>query len=208
MDMLKYYRNCDEIPIFNLYRILESKDFSYMYLDYDGYNTVKIEKGINEVWDKIYQEYLNLIGDNTTLIYYELVNDLLYLETRYSVASSLLQQIALGGMTKDMLRAYILELRNWKYKIDDKKPLHSELERMVRQLRGSENKIRIKKEEKKALEKGSTNEKMTLIEQQVKLEQALSRNEIDTKKTVASKWITMIKEVKLINEKRQKKNGK
>ncbi|AKG94281.1 hypothetical protein AVT42_gp25 [Polaribacter phage P12002S] len=208
MDMLKYYRNCDEIPIFNLYRILESKDFSYMYLDYDGYNTVKIEKGINEVWDKIYQEYLNLIGDNTTLIYYELVNDLLYLETRYSVASSLLQQIALGGMSKEMTRAYVLELRNWKYKIDDKKPLQSELERMVRQLRGSENKIRIKKEEKKALEEGSTNEKMTLIEQQVKLEQALSRNEIDTKKTVASKWITMIKEVKLINEQRQKKNGK
>lgn len=206
--MLKYYRNCDEMPIFNFFRVLESKDFSYMYLDYDGYNTVKIEKGINEVWDKIYQEYLNLVGDNTTIIYYNLVNDLLYLETRYSIASSLLQQILMGRMSDEMLRAYILELRKWNYKIDEKKPLTKELERMVRQLRGSENKIRIKKEEKKELEKGSTNEKMTLIEQQVKLEQALSRNEIDTKKTVVSKWITMIKEVKLINDQRKKKNGK
>lgn len=226
-----YYNSCDEIPIHNFYEFLAKKD-SQLLLNNDNlynllcnktyswylrkkeyvFNRFKINYNENnqylDIWNSIYENYLKAIGDNTTLIYYELVNDLLYLETRYSIASSLLQQILMGRMSDEMLRAYILELRKWNYKIDEKKPLTKELERMVRQLRGSENKIRIKKEEKKELEKGSTNEKMTLIEQQVKLELALSKNEIDTKKTVVSKWITMIKEVKLINDQRKKKNGK
>ena len=206
--MPKYYRNCDELPIYNFYKVLETNELCYLYLDYDGYEKMKVIEVLGGVWEGIYEEYLKLVGDNTTILYYEVVNNLLYLETRYSVVSTLLQQIVMGRMDKDMLRAYILQLREWKYYIDDEKPLNDEISRMVRQLKASENRIRLKKEEKKQLETAKSNEKMSLIDQQVKLEQALSRNEIDTKRTVVSKWITMIKEVKLINDQRKKQNGK
>lgn len=206
--MLKYYRNCDELPIYRFYKLLETRDYSYLYLDFDEYNKVSIGKNISEVWEKIYEEYLKLVGDNTMLLYYEVVNDLLYLETRYTIASTLLQQISMGKMSEDMLKAYVLELKNWGYRINLENDLQEELKLVIKQLRGSENKIRLKKEEKKQLEKVGSKDKMSLIEQVVKLEQALSRNEIDTKKTVVSKWIALVKEVKVINEQRKKKNGK
>ena len=206
--MLKYYRNCDELPIYRFYKLLETRDYSYLYLDFDEYNKVSIGKNISEVWEKIYEEYLKLVGDNTMLLYYEVVNDLLYLETRYAIASTLLQQISMGKMSEDMLKAYVLELKNWGYRINLENDLQEELKLVIKQLRGSENKIRLKKEEKKQLEKVGSKDKMSLIEQVVKLEQALSRNEIDTKKTVVSKWIALVKEVKVINEQRKKKNGK
>jgi len=206
--MLKYYRNCDELPIYNFYKVLERRNYAYLYLDYDEYNEISIDKNIPEVWEKIYEEYLKLVGDNTMLIYYELINDLLYLETRYAIASTLLQQISMGRMTESTLLAYVLELKRWGYRINLDRPLEQELRLAIKQLKGSENKIRLKKEEKKQLEKRGSKDKMSLIEQVVKLEQALSRNEIDTKKTVVSKWIALVKEVKVINEQRKKQNGK
>ena len=114
----------------------------------------------------------------------------------------------MGKMSKEMLEKYAVELKKWQYNLDVKKPLKDELPRLIRQLKGSENKIRIKQEEKKDFEDKNEGKEMSLIEQQIKLEQALSRNEIDTRKTSVSKWIAMIKEVKFINQQRKNNNGK
>lgn len=183
-------------------------DYSYLYVDFDGYTKVDVSNDVELVWEVIYEEYLKLTENNTAILYYEVVKELLYLQTRYEVASSLLQQLAMGKMDENMFKAYVLELRKWQYDLDEKKPLKEETERLVAQLRASQNKIRLKEEEKKSFENKETGDKLTLVQQQVKLEQALSRNEIDTKKTVVSKWITLIKEVQAINKERRKKNGK
>lgn len=206
--MKKYYRNCEELPIYNFYKVVDTKDYSYLMFDYDGYSKLEVDEEVISLWEKIYEEYLKLSDNNTMLIYYETVSELLYLETRYEVALTLLQQIALGRMEETMLRAYVLELGKWKYHLNDKKPLEEELDRLTRQLRQSENKIRIKQNRKKELEAENKDSPMSLVQQQVKLEQALSRNEIDTKTTSVSKWIELVKEVKFINQQRTSKNGK
>lgn len=206
--MRKYYRNCEELPIYNFYKVLDKKDFSYLVVDYNAYDKIEPNEELISLWENIYEEYLRLSKNNTMLLYYETVSELLYLESRYEVAMTLLQQISMGRMDKNMLNAYVLELNKWNYILDIKKPLKDELNRLTMQLKQSENKIRLKQSIKKELEDGNKEIPMTLVEQQVKLEQSLSRNEIDTKKTSVLKWIQLIKEVKFINEERIKNNGK
>lgn len=206
--MRKYYRNCEELPIYNFYKVLDKKDFSYLVVDYNAYDKIEPNEELISLWENIYEEYLRLSKNNTMLLYYETVSELLYLESRYEVAMTLLQQISMGRMDKNMLNAYVLELNRWNYILDIKKPLKDELNRLTMQLKQSENKIRLKQSIKKELEDGNKEIPMTLVEQQVKLEQSLSRNEIDTKKTSVLKWIQLIKEVKFINEERIKNNGK
>lgn len=206
--MRKYYRNCEELPIYNFYKVLDKKDFSYLVVDYNAYDKIDRNEELISLWENIYEEYLRLSKNNTMLLYYETVSELLYLESRYEVAMTLLQQISMGRMDKNMLNAYVLELNKWNYILDIKKPLKDELNRLTMQLKQSENKIRLKQSIKKELEDGNKEIPMTLVEQQVKLEQSLSRNEIDTKKTSVLKWIQLIKEVKFINEERIKNNGK
>jgi len=204
----KIYTSCDELPVYNFFKIVETKDFSYLYLDYDGYTKIKISNDVNLVWSKLYDEYLQLTENNTAILYYEVIKELLYLQTRYSVVSTLLSQISMGKMSDDLLLAYSLQLRKWQYNLDLKKPLKEEIKRLLQQLRASQNKIRLKESERISFESKDEGGKLSLVEQQVKLEQALSRNEIDTKKTSVSKWITLIKEVQSINKERQRKNGK
>ena len=91
------------------------------------------------------------------------------------------------------------------YKINPEADLTSEIERMIVQIKQSQNKIRLKQNELETYkpEEGEE-EKMSLTAQVVKLEQALNRNEINPKTTMMEKWIAMIKEVKETNEARKK----
>jgi len=206
---MRYYRNCDELPIYNFYKVMETKNYCFLCLDYDEYNELELKEDVEELWSEIYEEYVNISGDSSTAMYYELIQEVLYLETRYKVALDLLKNLASESMSEEMKMAYIEELREWKYKIDISKPLGEELDRMIVQLKGSENKIRLKNNELEQFkDEGSKNEKVSLIKQTVKLEQALGRNNIDTKKIPVSKWIAMMNEVKEINESRRKSNGK
>ena len=131
----------------------------------------------------------------------------MYLKTRYEVASTLLRQLEYGIEDEIVRIKYFNALREWKYVIDKNKPLESELQRMYVQLNQSTNKINTKQSELESL-KVDDSEKLTIIEQTVKLELALDKNEIDLKRTVVSKYVAMFKEVRLKNEAMKKNNGK
>tara|TARA_R110000782_G_scaffold66208_1_gene134405 strand:- start:363 stop:992 length:630 start_codon:yes stop_codon:yes gene_type:complete len=209
--MLNYYRNCDEIPIYNFYKVLQEKDYNYLYPKFDGYNAVEHHDDIEKTWKKIYDEYVDLSGDKTTMQYYELMGDILHLTTRYKVVSALLTILATSAMEKEVTLLYIAELKSWDYVINTKNPFEKEIEKMVLQLKQSENKIRIKESKLEELKKeNSSGESFTLTEQQVALELALNKNEIDIKKVSVSKWIAMMSRAKNIKEqerKQQQNNG-
>jgi hypothetical protein len=180
-----------------------------LYPQFDGYNGVKKHDDIDKVWKTIYDEYLDLSGDKTTMAYYELIGDIMYLTTRYKVVSALLSVLVTSAMEKEVRLLYIAELRGWDYVINTKNPIEKELEQMVIQLKQSENKIRIKESQLEDLKKeNSSNENFTLIQQQVKLELALGKNEIDVRKVSVSKWIVMMNEVKEIKEQQRKQQQK
>jgi hypothetical protein len=206
--MTKYYISCDELFMHNFSKILDTNNYAWLVVGYDGYEDVKFDEvEASNIWQDIYYEYCKLTEDNKSLLYFAVVQELVYLKTRKEVASTLLQQLKLGIDDEILNLRYIEALKDWKYRIDVKRLLEDELERMYLQLRQSDNKINIKQAELDDL-KVDDSEKLTIIEQTVKLEQALSRNEIDLKRTVVTKYIAMFKEVKLLNEARKKNNGK
>ena len=205
--MTKYYRNCDELPMYNFSKILETNNYAYLVVGYDGYEDAVFEESkANEFWESIYEEYCKLTQDNKSLMYFAIFQELVYLKTRYQVAVTLLTQLELG-LSDDLKNDFIEELRKWKYKINKDRPLKDELGRMLKQLNASTNAIKIKQSQLDDL-KAKNSEKLSLIEQTVKLELALGKNEIDIKKTVVAKFVALFKEVQLLNQARKKRNGK
>lgn len=205
--MTKCYRDCSELPMYNFSKVLETGNYAYLLVEFDEYNKVEFnEKEMDDLWNEIYEEYCILTQNNKSLLYFSTYQELTYLKSRYEIASLLLSQLV-KGVEDDFIRLkYFNALRLWKYKIDKEKPLHSELERMYKQLKQSTNKINVKQAELDAL---TTNEaeKRSIIQQVVDLEQALERNEIDLKKTVVAKYIALINKVKEISIARNKRNN-
>lgn len=211
--MRKYYRNCNEIPVYNFYTTVEKKDLRYLIVGYDdmddGVVLSKQEKlKLVGLWESIYEEYLELTNDRSSFIYYELKGDLERLNTVYDIVSQILDIAENNTIPYDLKEFLVIELRKFKYKIDLKKDFNTEVERIKRELKASTNTINIKKIELEELEKKDNKKSLTLIQQQVKLEQGLGRNNIDIKTTVLTKWMAMIDEVKEIVKASKEKNGK
>ena len=78
---------------------------------------------------------------------------------------------------------------------------------MIHQLKVSENKIQIKTSELKDLNVNE-GEKLSLIEQNVKLELALGKNKINTRETSVSEHVALFNEADLLNQARKKQNNK
>jgi hypothetical protein len=208
MSETRYYRNCDELSVYNFHKILETNNYSYLIVGFDDYKELKFdEKEADELWGNIYEEYCRLTKNNKSLLYFAIFQELLYLKTRYQVARILLMQLSNENNKEKFVLDCIEKLREWKYKIDKEKPLKDELARMIHQLKVSENKIQIKQSELEDL-KVDEGEKLSLIEQNVKLELALGKNKINTKKTSVSEHVALFNEVHLLNEARRKQNNK
>lgn len=208
MSETRYYRNCDELSVYNFHKVLETNNYSYLIVGFDDYKEVKFdEKEADELWGNIYEEYCRLTKNNKSLLYFAIFQELLYLKTRYQVARILLMQLSNGNNKEEFVLDCIERLKEWKYKIDKEKPLKDELARMIHQLKVSENKIHIKQSELEDL-KVDEGEKLSLIEQNVKLELALGKNKINTKKTSVSEHVALFNEVHLLNEARRKQNNK
>lgn len=199
----KYYRSLDEISIYVFHKIMETQDYSLLLIA--GEHDDKIA---NEVWENLYTEYCKLSGDNSSLMYFAVYSELLYLETRFAIASKVLKQLIDCIDLPEVVEIYIDTLREWNYKINRKKPLKSEIERMLKQLKLSQNKIRLKKDELETYKPDDDSEPMTLTQQAVKLAQGLGKDKINTKTTMVDEWIFLIKELKEINEAKKKANNK
>lgn len=204
---MKYYKNCSDLPIYNFFKISETNNLGYLVIGYDEEKVINDKKLVG-LWDNILEEYYKLTNDSNSLLILEVTRELIYLKKRFEIVSLLLEQLSKGIKSKEIRFKYFDALNEWEYYIKKDKPLGSELNRMYKQLKASFNTISIKQAEYDELNKKSETKKTSLIEQIVKLEQALSRNEIDDKKTSVAKYIALINEVKLINQARRKQNGK
>ena len=86
MSETRYYRNCDELSVYNFHKILETNDYSYLIVGFDGYDKLEFdEKKADELWGNIYEEYCKLTKNNKSLLYFSIFQELLYLKTRYKL---------------------------------------------------------------------------------------------------------------------------
>lgn len=166
------------------------------------------EEKASELWKEIYEEYCKLSDDTESLIYFSVYTELMYLETRYFIATTVIKRLVECIDMPKVVEVFIKVLGDWKYRINPKKPLNDEIEKIINNIKVSENKIRLKKDELDKLKKEGGEKATSLISQVVNLEQALTRNEIDPKKTSVEKWINLINKVKEINKQQKKAQSK
>jgi hypothetical protein len=205
------YKDCSDLSIKKFDIIYKTNDFRYLIVGWDGYEEIEVPKGANERWQDIRNEWIDLLDNNVIGYYYQLVLESVYLQTRYNVVKQLLNMIWIRDeFDEESEKIYVGALAEWNYKWNPKQNKTKEMERLLKQLKRSENKIELKLDELEKLKKENdiTDDVSSLEKQAVALEQITGKNNIDTEKTSVRKWVEITKLSESINEQRRKANGK
>jgi len=206
---IRYYKGCKDIPVFNFFQCLETNSYLYLIKDWDEESEIKVdESDLRKRFDAIYEEYCKMSEDNSSLMYFALFCELTYLETRFSFAQKLLTLLAKRPKDNEAIVAYAEELRGWDYKMNLEKPFSDEMNRLVVQLKQSQNKIRLKQNELELMKPEENDTPSSFMDQLVSLEVALEKNEINPRTTTLEKWISLIKNLKAKNEQLKKRHGR
>lgn len=205
------YKDCSDLSIKKFDIIYKTNDFRYLIVGWDGYEEIEVPKGANERWQDIRNEWIDLLDNNVIGYYYQLVLESVYLQTRYNVVKQLLNMIWIRDeFDEESEKIYVGALAEWNYKWNPKQNKTKEMDRLLKQLKRSENKIELKLDELEKLKKENdiTDDVSSLEKQAVALEQITGKNNIDTEKTSVRKWVEITKLSESINEQRRKANGK
>jgi hypothetical protein len=205
------YKDCSDLSIKKFDIIYKTNDFRYLIVGWDGYKEIEVPKGANERWQDIRNEWIDLLDNNVIGYYYQLVLESVYLQTRYNVVKQLLNMIWIRDeFDEESKKIYVGALAEWNYKWNPKQNKTKEMERLLKQLKRSENKIDLKLDELEKLKKENdiTDDVSSLEKQAVALEQITGKNNIDTETTSVRKWVEITKLSESINEQRRKANGK
>ena len=203
----RLYNSCSDIPIWNFDIAKKTRDLRYLVVGYDGYKDVKLPDGAEERFKELVDEWIKLIDNNEIAYYYDLMSEVMYLETRYEVSKMLLHQIYTRNMGKKTLEMYIEMLKEWNYHYNSDNDKLEEIHRLMQQHKASKNKLGLKKDELIKLNQDNSEEPKSLERQAVVLEQITGKNNIDVRTTSVTKWVEITKLAHDINEQRQK-NGR
>lgn len=185
----------------------KSQDYKYLVVGYDGYKDTLTPQGAEQRWKDIFDEWVKLSDNNTLIYYYQLISEVTYLETRFTVSKILLYQVYTQDMNEKTLDMYIEALGLWKYHYNKDADKLLEIKRLLAQHRASANNLGNKKSELENMQMENTEDAQTLEAQAVILEQITGKNNIDVHTTSVLKWIEIGKLANSINEQRRK-NGK
>lgn len=200
---LRYHRDCDSLSIASFTKIMETGEYRYLIMSWDGISELKYDRDeAARIWSGIYNEYCELTSNNRAIHYYKDAQRLVYLETRKYIGERFLVQLAIRQMKKKTQDEYVSRLRDLRFTWSDQWDKRKNIDDLSRQIRAAENEIGLLSD---SLKKMSSNEETMPFEKQlVKVEQALGRNVVDPWKTSVKKWVFLLQEIKEINESRRK----
>ena len=208
---MNLYKDTSDMPISRFDKLYKTNNLMHLVVEYDGYTDVEVPKGANERWQEIKNEWVKLLDDNTITYYYQLILECVYLQSRYTIVKNLLHVIySRLDMDNETLDNYIGALKEWRYLWNKKNSRLVEIERLLKQLKGSENKLNLKLDELETLknDNGYDDAPASLEKQAVILEQVTGKNNIDLDLTSVRKWVEIGKLANEINEQRRKNRGK
>lgn len=125
-----YYKSCDTLPIYNFYKILNTKDLKWLIKGYDGEEQQADEDKLIELWENVYEEYIDLLGNKGINKKMVVVNQLSKMEMEIRIVSSLIKiysehkyeeigdQIDQWGYHKEDLEKSIKKLEALKFRMD------------------------------------------------------------------------------------------
>lgn len=191
--------------------VYRTQDFRYLVVGFDGYADIKEPEGADERWSDIFDEWVKASDDNTIMYYYQLILEVMYLETRYYVVKEMIGQIWTRypeAMKETALDMYIKELRKWKYIYNRNNNMTDEVARLLQQHKASENKLNLKKSELELLKGDDDLEDINTLEKQAVILEHITGIRPDIFKDSVLKWLEICKLANRINQERKRTYGK
>ncbi len=191
---MRLYQNCDELPKWNFDQVTKTKDLRWLICGYE-YGEAEVPEAAAEVWENIMDEYGRLAKSNTTIKYFELIDQIRELSDRLFAGEVLVDRYMkrVGMMDKETRKAYAQELRELRFYLNESKPFKDEYERLKKQLKAVRTILEAKTKEAKAIEEKNTTEGATTIQIKVKIQKLLKVN-LDLKAISVTEWLQWIEE--------------
>ena len=202
---LKTYKSCKTLWMHNFYEIIDSDDYRWLVKGFDEDSdlelTEKQEVELKELWQTLFNEYVELKGDQAIIKSLRKRALIAELQKRLYWGSTFLQLIIKNPRSSN-LDDFIIELKKYKFKFDKSKPINTEVEKLIKQLKSLKTKFNLETSKyEKSLEKSESKEKVDITEQTVSIAKILDlKYPIDSKSTTVSKWIAYQKSAKKIIE--------
>lgn len=187
------FKNCDELPKYNFDKIQENGDLKWLVAGYNGYNDVNLPEDSSERWNEIVREYGEIIGDDKTILRFELLLDIDEAITRLSTVNAIIKRLTYPRVytNKSLVNEYSFELRKWRFYLNTSKPIKDELMRMGRQLKAAETKVKLMETQLKKYEVDDSNA-IDPLELKVVVQNIINRN-INFKKISVKEWAITVK---------------
>lgn len=189
---LRLSKDLETISIWSFFKIEETKDFSFLNVDYDEFSSsnIKLEgKEYQDLWEKIYDEYCVLSKDGERDVYFKKELEISSLKIKYYLIEQLKNQYQNTIFSKEI---YEELLKKWGVRINEN--TDENIKNINSFLSVVENMIKIKEDK---VENTVTNkQKSNIYDLKLHLEKGLSKNDIDIKKTSMKYFVTMINALK------------
>lgn len=202
----RLYLNCSELPIWNFHQM--GKEINYAFLvknveDIEEVDSLPINSP--QIWKEIYNEYCDISDNTDSQEYLRSVGQLNELDQKYRFCL-ILVEIILTTTDKEILQKTFKELSAWGFAFNQSK-MDTELDRFMVWLRSIKSQMNFINAELESHLKSNTHP-IRLEKQQVKLERATGRNDIDLKKCSVAKWLEIIKDAEEIARLKEKSKNK
>jgi len=110
---LNIYRSIDFLPVRNFYMIVETGDYRWLLKGIDYDNMPAVKQDLTEVWENIWQQFIEVSNDREWAIYYDNVRKLAQLESQYHIQRAMIFYLCFRPK-----KEYIEALKEQKIKID------------------------------------------------------------------------------------------
>ena len=205
------YDNCKTLMLENYVNYLESGDllhFSNYYLL--GNPKKPNAKELDKAMTDFYGDLLAISQNEKVLRRFEVIHKIMKYEQKYNSVKMLVNAIRTfdNNLSREKLLELVAQLEKWHYRIDTKKWLFDELNRIDARVEGVKTEIELLAVELKQVDTG---EKTSLLDEIYNTEMFLElKFPIDLKTTSVYKWISHYKKavdnkIKLIEKKKKKK---
>ena len=192
------YLGSSDLPIYHFNQIQETGNLAYLVMEWNGRGTIKIPEEASKLWDLILEVWHEKTANNESSLYYQLYNEVDYLEKRLMIL-----EVLINGINEKNKEEYGSEIIAWGYQLNLNAKIKPQFKGLKRQIRASKSSLSIKNNQLELM----TNKKgMSLLKQKIKLERALGIK-IDLKTTPIDEWLELFNEATELTEKHNRVNS-
>lgn len=137
--LVKYYDNCEKMPLWNFKMFLETSDLKYFS------SNLKQDSKLQNIADSFFTDYIELTNNRKVENRYVTIFEIIRLENKYKCVSLLLNSMYYYNEKYgiETFNKMVEILEQWNYKIDKGKDIFKQLENIKNRIQGIKTKIEL-----------------------------------------------------------------